>query len=291
MKISGTEIPGKWIAFAALGLIAFLAFSNGTVTVGPGKRGVLMNWGAVQPIALTPGLHLKIPVMQTVRILSVRVQNVSSKETAASKDLQDVTTEVAVNFNLIPKTTVKTYQKIGDLRAVYDRIIAPAVSNAVKAVTAKFDAADLVVHRDLVRSQIEQQIRAAVKSYGIEIDAVNITDFNFSPSYDQAIENKQVAQQRSLQAKYELKRATINAQKKVVQAEADAKAAIANAKGEAKSELISARADAKAMTLRRNVLTNKLLELDWINHWDGKVPVMQGVGIPMINLAGMIGHK
>ncbi|WP_080707858.1 prohibitin family protein [Acidithiobacillus thiooxidans] len=147
-----------------IGLVILLVFITlitsalSVTTIGPGERGVLMNFGAVQAGVLNPGLHFLVPVMQSVAKIDVRVQKYSIPEKAASKDLQEVETTAAINWHILPQDSEWVYQHLGRENAVKQNILAPAVANAVKAVTAKYNAEDLVVERDEVRSQIEQLI-------------------------------------------------------------------------------------------------------------------------------------
>lgn len=249
-------------------------------TVGPGRRGVLVRLGEVQPGVIEPGAHLKIPFVDALVELNVRVQKFSAKETAASKDLQVVATTIAVNYHLNPASVDKLYKTVGRSQAVQARILVPAVSNAVKAVTARYNAEELISKRDVVREGIEKEIREALKSYSVSIDAVSVTNFSFSREYTNAIEKKQVAQQRALQAKYELQKTKIDAQQRVVKAEAQAKATVA-----------AAEAEAKAMRLKRQAITPELIKLEAIQRWDGKLPkVSSGDGgmMSLIDLKSVV---
>lgn len=268
-NLSGLPNVSKAIGpvIIAFGLIA-LTFA-GFVQIGPGQRGVLMTWGAVQHGVLDPGLHMKIPFMQTVAKMDVQIQNSQASETAASMDLQDVESEVAVNWHILPADAEWIYQHVGNERALGTRVIKPAISNAVKAVTAHFNAEDLVVHRDDVRNQIESQIKAALTPYRVVVDSVNITNFQFSPQYAQAIEEKQVAQQKALQAAYDLQKAKVRAQQKIVEATAQS----------------------KAQALLRQTLTPEIIQQEAIQKWNGVLPTVTGGGgvLPMIGNLSAVG--
>ncbi|MGH8142273.1 MAG: prohibitin family protein [Steroidobacteraceae bacterium] len=239
-------------------LIAFGLF----VQVGPGERGVLMTWGAVQAGVLDPGLHFKVPLAQTVTKMDVQVQNSEAAETSASHDLQIVTTTVATNWHILPADAEWVYQNIGNESGLVAKIIKPAISNAVKAVTAHYDAEDLIVNRDMVRGQIETHIRAALMNYRVVIDSVNITDFSFSPEYATAIEQKQVAQQKAQQAQYDLDKAKVVAQQRVVEAQAQA----------------------QAQKLLQQTLTPEIIQQQAIAKWNGVLPQVVGSNgvLPMI---------
>ncbi len=157
-----------------LAILFGLILLNGSfVIIGPGQQGVLMTWGAVQKGTLPPGLHLKIPLVQTVMRINVQVQNLNAEESAASLDLQNVFTTVATNWHILADDAGWVYQNVGEEKALADRILRPAISNATKAVTAHYNAEDLIVHRDAVRTAIEQHIIVAVQPFHIIVDSVN----------------------------------------------------------------------------------------------------------------------
>jgi regulator of protease activity HflC (stomatin/prohibitin superfamily) len=250
------NIPNK-PRIAVIAVVVFFAFILATgcfVTVGPGQRGVLMTWGAVQPGVLDPGLHLKIPLAQSVAKMDVQVQNSQAAETAASLDLQDVTTTVATNWHILPPDAEWVYQHIGNEAALVDKIIKPAISNSVKAVTALYNAEDLITRRERVRGEIEAQITAELKPYRLVVDSVNITDFHFSSQFAQAIEQKQVAQQRAQQAQYELQQAKVVAEQKVVEAQAQA----------------------EAQKLLQQTITPEIIQQQAVAKWDGRLPQVVG---------------
>lgn len=254
-----------------LGIVVLLVLATvfGTfVTVGAGERGVLLTWGAVSPSVLDPGLHFKIPFAQSVVRVNVQVQNAQAQETAASLDMQDVATTVATNWHILPADAEWVYQHVGDEDSLTGKVIQPAISNAVKSVTARYNAEDLITHRDTVRGQIEAQITVELKPYRVVVDSVNITDFHFSQQYTQAIESKQVAQQRAQQAQYELQKAKVDAEQRVVEAQAQA----------------------EAQKLLQQTVTPEIIQQQAVAKWDGHLPsVVGGSGVlPMLgNLPAM----
>ena len=258
LPLSNTRL----IVIGVVVIVVLIVLGGAFVQIGPGERGVLMTFGAVQPGVLDPGLHLKVPFMQTVARMNVQVQNSQSTETAASRDLQDVSSTVATNWHILPGDAEWVYQQIGTESQLMDKVIRPAISNAIKAVTAHYNAEDLIVERDQVRNQIEIQIRKALEPFRVVVDAVNITDFHFSRQFAAAIEEKQVAQQRALQAQYELQKAKVVAQQKIVEATAQS----------------------AAQKLLQATLTAELIQQEAIAKWNGRLPeVVGGRGVlPMI---------
>ena len=235
-------------------VLILLAVGGLFVQIGPGQRGVLMTFGAVQDGVLDPGLHLKLPFMQSVAKMDVQVQNSQAAETSASLDLQNVSTTVATNWHILPADAEWVYQRIGNEPDLVDKIIRPAISNSVKAVTAHYNAEDLIIHRDDVRDKIQAQITSELQPYRVVVDSVNITDFHFSEEFAQAIERKQIAQQRALQARYELDQAKVLAQQRVVEAQAQS----------------------QAQQLLQQTLTPEIIQQQAIAKWDGHLPAVVG---------------
>lgn len=252
----------RLVAAGVVVVLALIVLGGAFVQIGPGERGVLMTFGAVHPGVLDPGLHFKVPFVQTVARMNVQVQNSQDTETAASRDLQDVSTTVATNWHILPADAEWVYQHVGSERALVGKIIQPAISNSVKAVTAHYNAEDLIVQRDQVRSQIEAQIRSELEPFRIVVDAVNVTNFHFSAEFAQAIEQKQIAQQRALQAQYDLQKAKVVAQQKIVEATAQS----------------------RAQKLLQLTLTPLIIQQQAIARWNGRLPqVVGGKGmLPMI---------
>jgi regulator of protease activity HflC (stomatin/prohibitin superfamily) len=249
----------------AIGVLVLGLLWSSFVAIGPGERGVLMTFGAVQHGVLAPGLHMKIPLVQTVKHMNVQIQKSQTQETAASRDLQDVTGEVAVNWAINPADAEWVYERLGDESQLADKVIAPIVSNAVKAVAAHYDAEQLVEKRDVVRDEIQKQIVAALGQYKVQVQGVNITNFQFSQDYAKAIEQKQVAQQRAQQAEYDLARVKVQAQQEVAQAEGQA----------------------QAQKLLQSTLTPQIIQLKAVEKWNGVLPQVTGNGaVPFVGNMG-----
>ncbi|HET7930408.1 MAG TPA: prohibitin family protein [Rhodanobacteraceae bacterium] len=262
------KLPGSSFALRApraieiaVAVVVLILLWSSFVTVGPGERGVLMTFGAVHPGVLAPGLHMKIPLVQTVKHMNVQIQKSQTQETAASRDLQDVTTEVAVNWSINPADAEWVYERLGDEDQLGSKVIAPIVSNAVKAVAAHYDAEQLVEKRDIVRDQVQAQIVAALNQYKVTVQGVNITNFQFSADYAKAIEQKQVAQQKAQQAEYDLARVKVQAQQEIAQAQGQA----------------------QAQKLLQMTLTPEIIQLKAVEKWNGVLPQVTGNGaIPFI---------
>jgi regulator of protease activity HflC (stomatin/prohibitin superfamily) len=269
-------------AGAIVVVVLFLLFlANPFVQVQSGYAGVLSDFGSVQNTPLYPGLHVALPFYQTINQVSVQPQTVTSDESGSTHDLQLVNTSIAVTFHVNPDSAPDFYQNFRDFDTLGARVIAPAISNDVKAVTANYDAEELVTKRDIVDAQIKELIVASLAPYHLTVEAVNVSNFAFSDAYTQAIEQKQVAQQQALQAQYTLQQTEITAQQQVVQAKAQADAAVDTAQGQANALLLTSQAQSKANLLIAQSLTPTLLQQKALDKWNGTLPTYLSPGAPM----------
>jgi prohibitin 1 len=237
-------------------IIVLAILSKFFVIVNAGERGVLMQFGKVQEQVLGEGLHVIFPTVYSVKKLSVRVQKQESSAEASSKDLQDVFTDVALNWHIIPDEANAIFQQIGDEREVVARIIAPAVEEVLKAVIAKYTAEEIITKRGEVKAAVDELLTLRLLTYHIAVDDISLVHVHFSQRFSDAVEAKQIAEQ-------EAKRGEFLALKAVKEAEAK----VNLAKGEA-----------EVQRLLRDNLTPELLERQAIEKWDGKLPLIVGEG-------------
>lgn len=252
-------------------LLALYALSP-VVVVTAGERGVMTTFGRPDDKVFEPGIHFKVPLAQHMHVMDVRLQKGEGEGDAASKDLQSVHTRIAINYHLDPKQAVEVFRNIGpstDIAA--DRIIIPAAQEAVKAVTARFTAEELVSRRTEVRDAIGSLLREKMQRHGLLLDEFAIVNFAFSRSFSEAIEAKVKAEQEKLKAERDLQRIEV----------------------EAKQKVASAKAEADALALQRQQITSDLLALrrienerEAIRKWDGKLPNVTGGTVPFIQVNG-----
>lgn len=274
-----------------LGLIllgVLVVLSGMAVVVEAGHVGVLRTLGAVRPEPLKEGFHLKRPFLDQIEQVDIRLVASHAEATAASRDLQTVTTQVTTQYSMNGELAPLTYQRVGNLGKVSAALVEPAIQECVKAVTAKFTAEELVTKRELVKQQIQQAlvsyINTTLREKGLEnslnVANVAITDFNFSPEFNRAIESKVQAEQQALQAKNEkLKRTT--------QAEAAASERTLSADAEAYSTEVQSKARADAIKRESEALKQspELIRLRAVEKWDGVLPrITSGGVVPFLNL-------
>lgn len=266
------------IAFSGRGLLSgvilfflILIFLSSMGTIQAGHRGVVLSFGAVTGRILGEGLYVVVPFVQSVEVMSVRVEAYEAEAASASRDLQEVTTKVTLNYWLDPKMAGRVYQTLG--REYEIRIVKPAIQEAVKASTALFDAEKLITERAIVKEKIETYLKDRLVTHGLLVDAVSITDFSFSPDFTKAIEAKVTASQLALKAQRDLERIKMEAQQKIEQAKAEAEA-LRIQKEQVTAELIE---------LRRIEVQRFALE-----KWDGRLPsVVAGSNlVPIMDIFG-----
>src|SRR3990172_2986615 len=238
------------------------------VQIGAGERGVVLNFGAVQKNVLGEGLHFRIPIMQRVAIMDVKVQKAVTDATSASADLQDVTSSVALNYHVIPDKANVVYQTIGV--HFKERIIDPAIQEVMKAVSARYSAEELITKRAAVSEAMRANLAERLLPNNIAVDAVSIVAFSFSKIFTEAIESKQTAEQLALKARRDLDRIKIEAEQKIT----------------------AAQAEAESLRLQRANISTDLIELrkieanlKAIEKWNGILPQVTGGGaVPFIGV-------
>jgi len=276
------------VKFAVSGIItvlvlAFLVILYPFHQVDPGYVGVKIVFGATQPGVLDSGLHWKTPFTTSIEDVNIQPQSASTNETASTHDLQTATTTIAVSYQINPADAVAFYTQYRTLDALYSIRIAPVVSNDVKEITAQYDSQELVTERQQVDAQIQQRITSDLAAFDIIVSQVNLTNFDFSPDYDAAIEAKQVAYQQSLAAQYTLDKKKVDVQQGVVQAQASAAAAVATAQGNAQATVLQAQADATAYKVKQAALTPLLIQMTYAQKWDGQLPQYMTTPIPFFD--------
>jgi regulator of protease activity HflC (stomatin/prohibitin superfamily) len=211
-----------WLKIGGSILVIIVLLWNTMYIVNAGERGILITLGNPSDIPTSEGLHFKIPFVQTVVIMDVKTQKYESESSAASSDLQTITTKIALNYHLTPETVPLLYKEIGI--GYQDIIVQPAEQESIKAITAQFTAEDLIVRREEVRQKMKELLIEKLQPRGLVITEVQITNFDFSESFNDAIEQKVTALQLKLKAQNDLERIKIEAEQTVAKAGAEAEA-------------------------------------------------------------------
>lgn len=247
----------KITAMAAALVLLFCAF-DAFFTVSAGNVAVKLRFGKLVG-AYGEGLHFKMPFIDTVEKFSVRIKKDSFQTEAFSKDLQTVGLTLAINHRILPDTIESIYRNLGPEYTM--TVLKPMVEEWTKAVIAKYSADNLISNRVEVAKELDQILKAKMKEKEVIVSDIAITNFEFSPQFLKAVEEKQIAEQ-------EAKRAT-NLVEKV--------------KKEAEQKILQAEAEAKSLRLQREVVSDNLIklrqveaQLKAIEKWDGRMPTYMG---------------
>lgn len=200
--------------------VAIIVLLASITTVPTGHVGIKTRFGKVQDDVINEGLNFKVPFIEKIVRIDCRTQKTEMANATATKDLQEVTFTIAVNYNITNETANELYRTTG---VNYQEIVLnPAVLESIKAVTAQYTAEELITKRSEVSNKMQDTLKGKIENKGFNVVDFNIIDLDFSVEYNQAIEKKQVAEQQAKQAQYELEKARVENEKKIENAKADA---------------------------------------------------------------------
>lgn len=231
----------KIVLFSVLGLFLIVTMVASFQTIRSGEVGLRVRFGKIIDSNLSEGFNLKIPYIEKIVKVNIKVQKVELDTMAASKDLQDIDTIIAVNYRVEGESASSLYRTVGN---DYENVVLqPAIQESVKSVISKYTAEEVVTSRTEVSDNSLKELQEKVLKYGITIESFNIINLKFSEEYSNAIEEKQVAEQK-----------------------------LSTAKLEAEAKIVSAEATKKANDLMKQSLTDELIAKQFIEKWDGKLP-------------------
>ncbi len=264
-NVTSINFDGKKILWVIIALAVVLVAMGSYFTVPAGSVAVKLRFGKIVG-SYTEGLHLKLPLVDTVEKFSVRIKKDSFETEAFSKDLQSVGLTLAINHRILPETIISVYRNLGP--DYTNTVLRPAVEEWTKAVLAKYSAESVISNRVQVAKELDEILKEKMAEKQVVISDVAITNFEFSPQFLKAVEEKQIAEQ-------EAKRAT-NLVEKV--------------KKEAEQKILQAQAEAQSLRLQREVVSDNLIrlrqveaQLKAIEKWDGRMPTyMAGDQMPFV---------
>ncbi len=246
----------KLVIIAVATTFVIITAINCFTIVDAGHTGVVVTLGKVNEGVLQEGLHVKAPFIQQVVKIDNRIVKLEVDTEAFSKDLQTVTTTLAINYRVDTKKSYSIYKNIG---ADYEKVlVVPAVNEVLKAITAKYTAEESVTNRTLISDGLIEGLNEKLNTIGLYVTDVNIINFDFSEAFITAIEEKQVAQQQLLKA------------------ETEKQTAITNAEAEAQTTKIKADAEAEANNKIKASLNDDIIRSKFYDKWDGKLPEAMG---------------
>ena len=253
----------KTVKGVVIALIILILLWSSFFVVYPGEKSLVFNSvTGLKESVYGEGIHFKIPLLESVIKMNIRTQKQEEAASAASKDLQDTHTTVAINFRVDPVKLTNIYRNIGQATTGQDymqtEIMNQIILESVKFVTARYTAEELITKRPQVKKDIDDVIADRLSKYGIIVIDVSITDFKFSDQFTKAIEEKVTAEQNALKEKNNLEVIKFQALQKIEQAKGEAKAIeIVN------EELLKSPRYIDYLTIQR---------------WDGKMPLALGSG-------------
>lgn len=252
MKLSDDYTPfGKALIKGSIGAVigiflCILIFGT-FKSVPAGNVGVVTRFGKVVRTA-DSGLVVKLPFIEKLVKMDIRVQKQEAESGAATKDLQDVTATIALNYAISKETALDIYQSLGTDYA--ENIITPVLHESFKASASQYTAEDLIKNRTEAKEKTLDMVKNRLVAYGIQVTDLNIVNLNFSQAFNSAIEAKAVAQQEVETAKQELEKAKVEAEKVKTEAEAQA----------------------EAQRLQQDTLSDLMVKKMWIEKWNGQLP-------------------
>lgn len=257
----------KWgIVLGALFLGVVIAFESFTI-VPAGHVGVQVTMGKTNlDQALPEGVNFVNPI-SNVRAVNVQLQKATlTNQSAGTKDMQQVHTDLVVNFRLKPNMVPTIYKEFG--LNVDEKVLGPAIGEAFKSVTGHYTSEDLILKREEVSSEILKRLQEKVSQFDITVSNISLVNFGFSKSYQDAIDAKMIATQSKLKAEQDLQRITI----------------------EAKSRIAEAEGEAKAIAIQAQAINSQggaaFVQLEAIKKWDGNLPNVMSGAMPFINVTG-----
>jgi len=256
------------LAIGTIGVLISLfviALINPFYTIGAGEKGVIVTFGKVSG-TVDPGFHVRKPFMDHIEKINVQIQKEQVEASAASKDMQNVTAVVAVNYRLQDDKVSDLYKNIGV--NYKEKVIDPAIQEAVKASTSKYNADELITKRETVREEIKTLITEKLATSYIIVTEVNIVNFAFSSQFNAAIEGKVKAEQDALTSKNQLEQV----------------------KYEAQQQIETAKAQAESIKIQAQAINSQggadYVQLQAIQKWNGQLPsqMVPGSTVPFLNL-------
>ncbi len=231
----------KTIVLGIIIVFVLITIINSFQTIESGEVGLKVRFGKIVDTSLNEGLNLKIPYIEQIQKVNIKVQKVEIPAESSTKDMQIINTTLAVNYRVDAGKASSLYRNVGN--SYEATVLIPAIQESIKSAIANYNAEEIITKRSEVSKNCLTALQEKVEKYGIIIDNFNLTDLSFSAEYTKAIEDKQVAEQN-----------------------------LERAKLEAEAKLVEAQATKKANDLLKQSLTKELIAKQMIEKWDGKLP-------------------
>lgn len=259
-------------------LILFLAAVPLSIfSIQTGEVGVVKRFGAVKEI-VGPGLHFKLWFLHHIQKYDIKTRQIQLEFQAYSKDAQTVTGQLAVQFQIKPEMTMEIVRQYGSIDALEQKLKAIILERS-KSVFSDKGAMTIIETRSSLSSEIENRVAAMATQYHVIVTAVALEDFSFNDAFENAVEQKMIAEQEKLRANYDKEKAIIKAEELLEVAEREAAGVVKKANG-----------DAEALRIMRNAwsassaeVKEAMLRQTFYEKWNGILPeVMAGNNLDLI---------
>lgn len=237
-------------------LICVIVGFSAVNIIDDGERGMVKSFGKVSEVWL-PGFHLKVPFRDDITRVDIRVVSGTIDVSAGTRDMQSVHTQIGINFQIDANRIPEIYQRTGVDAEKIAAVITPRVQDVVKAITSNYTSDQLLSQREQIKERIREKLKTEAREYDIILKDVQITDFRFDERYQNAINDKQVAEQNALKAKNDLERIKVEAEQRIVEAQAEA---------------------------IRTQGGSEYVQLKTIEKWNGQLPQYTGGSVPLLNI-------
>ena len=270
-----------------IGLFALTIVGGSFYTIDSGDRGVLLRNGAVVGTA-EPGLGFKLPIIDTVKEISVRANARRYEGVAAySKDQQTAELVISINYRLPADQVERIYSEYGGEEGVLTRLLDRQVYNEVKNVFGKYNAVTAINDRGRLVADVQTALQTIVDG-PIIIESVQIENIDFSNAYEDSIEARMLAEVEVQKVKQNAEREKVQAEIAVIQAQAQADSQLAQAKAAAEATRLRGDAEAAAIRAKADALRDNagLIALTQAEKWDGKLPttMIPGTTVPFMDM-------
>lgn len=267
VNVEEDELRWGNVILAVIGGIFALVLAWGSfVVIGAEEVGVPVTLGKIGD---TPayGITGKAPLITSYVRFEKTTQRMSLKDQTYTKDLQPAEVKYTFTYKIVPEKACELYKSAG--KGYENKLIDPALDDALKGVFGKWTATELVANRNTVANQIESRLKEELpKGFFTEI-SIKLDDISYSDAFEKGIEQKVLAEQEAQKSKNKTVQIEEEGRQKVIQAKAQADAAIAAAEGKAKAM------DIEGAAIRRNTQYLELKKIDVqqkmaesANHWE-----------------------